>query len=61
MAEEIRVVITFAAGEKVDRELFLESLEAAVMDMLYDKDRYWMVVNWNDSVKYTGMGIEDGK
>ena len=54
---KIQVVMTFVVGENLDKDLFLESLEAACMDMLFDKDRDWMVANWIDSVEYTGMNI----
>ena len=57
MTAEIQVMVTFTVGENLDRELFLESLEAACMDMLHDKDKDWMAVNWMDFVKYAGMRI----
>jgi len=57
MTKEIQVVVTFTVGENLDRELFLESFEAACMDMLYDKGQDWMAVNWMDFVNYARMRI----
>ena len=59
MTKQIQVITTFDVGENLDEELFLESFEAACLDMLYDKDKYWMKINWMDSVLYTGMRITE--
>lgn len=59
MTKQIQVITTFNVGENLDEELFLESLEAACLDLLYDKSKLWMKVNWMDSVLYIGMRIEN--
>ena len=46
----VRVIADFHVGDDLDPELLLETMEVAISDVLYEKDKEWMVSNFGDVV-----------
>lgn len=49
--KRVRVIADFHVGDNLDPELLLEIMEAAISDVLYEKDEEWMKANFDDVVK----------
>ncbi|MBE3101247.1 MAG: hypothetical protein IMZ47_03140 [Firmicutes bacterium] len=58
---QIQITSTFVAGDGVDPDLLLESVEAACMDMIYDKDALDQRANWGDTVKFIQASLTADK
>lgn len=47
----VRVIADFHVGDNLESELLLEIMDAAISDVLYEKDEEWMTSNFGDVVK----------
>jgi len=54
---QIKITVTFDVGDVADKELLLESVEAACGDMLYHKDLEDQRSNWGDMVRFNNVCI----
>lgn len=55
--KQVRILANFAVGNELDEELLLESIEAAIRDVLFDVDDQWMRINWDDIVQSVEVSI----
>jgi len=55
--KQLQIYANFAVGDNLDEELFLETMEAAVKDILFDVDDEWMKINWGDLVESVEVSL----
>jgi len=58
--KQVQILANFTVGDDLDEELLLESMEAAIKDVLFDVDVHWMNINWNDLVQSVEVNLHNG-
>jgi len=58
--KRVRIISDFHVGDDLDPELLLEMMDAAISDVLYEKDEEWMVANFGDVVKIDQIFLGGG-
>lgn len=57
--KQVQILANFAVGDKLDEELLLETMEAAMRDILFDMDVEAMKASWYDLVHSVEVSVID--
>jgi hypothetical protein len=49
--KQVKIFADFHVGNNLDSELLLEAMEAAIRDVLYDKNAEWEIANFGDVIE----------